>query len=139
MISKARQENSLRRWSQRKRAAEEHALDGADSPPEDDKAVARATQSEAVTPAFDPTALPPIESITSMSDIRAFLAPGVPEELTRAALRRAWVADPAIRDFIGIAENQLDFTMPDRVPGFGSLEITPELRSMVAAIVRRRA
>ena len=31
------------------------------------------------------------------SDIRAYLAPGVPAELTRAALRRAWLADPTIR------------------------------------------
>ena len=37
-------------------------------------------------------------SITAATDIRAFLAPGVPAELTRAALRRAWTADPAIRD-----------------------------------------
>ena len=64
-----------------------------------------------------------------------FFAPGVPAELTRAALRRAWVTDPAIRDFIGIAENQWDFTKPDGVPGFGSLELTPELRRMVAQLV----
>ena len=66
--------------------------------------------------------LPPIESITAATDIRAFLAPGVPEELTRAALRRVWVTDPTIRDFVGLAENQWDFTNPDGVPGFGSLE-----------------
>jgi hypothetical protein len=34
--------------------------------------------------------LPSIESIVAESDVRAFLAPGVPPELTRAALRRAW-------------------------------------------------
>ena len=78
----------------------------------------RAAQSEADPPAFDPATLPPIESITATSDIRAFLAPGVPEELTRAALRRVWVTDPMIRDFVGIAENQWDFTKPDSVPGF---------------------
>jgi len=27
--------------------------------------------------------------------VRAFLSPGVPKELARAALRRAWSADPA--------------------------------------------
>jgi hypothetical protein len=79
--------------------------------------------------------LPPIESITAESDIRAFLAPGVPEELSRAALRRAWVIDPTIRDFVGIAENQWDFTRPDDVPGFGSLEVTAELRRMVDRLV----
>ena len=44
-----------------------------------------------------------IESITADTDIRAFLAPGVPVQLTRAALRRVWETDPAIRDFVGLA------------------------------------
>jgi hypothetical protein len=85
-------------------------------------------------PTFDSGALPPIDSITATSDVRAFLAPGVPEELTRAALRRAWVIDPTIRDFVGLAENQWDFTKPDAVPGFGSLKLTPELCRIAAAI-----
>jgi hypothetical protein len=71
--------------------------------------------------AFDPATLPPIESIEAGTDIRAFLKPGVPAELTRAALRRAWVADPAIRDFVGLAENAWDFTAPGGAPGFAAL------------------
>ena len=55
-------------------------------------------------------------SITAGTDIRDFLKPGVPMSLTRAALRRAWPADPAIRDFIGLAENQWDFTEPNPSP-----------------------
>jgi hypothetical protein len=69
---------------------------------------------------FDAANLPPIESIGAGSDIRPFLAPGVPADLTRAALRRAWSADPTIRDFIGLSENSWDFNGPDAVPGFGS-------------------
>jgi hypothetical protein len=83
-------------------------------------------------PPFDPATLPPIESIVAGSDIRAFLRKGVPAELTKAALRRAWTADPAIRDFIGIAENQWDFTDPASIPGFGPLEATDSLRQLVA-------
>jgi hypothetical protein len=30
-------------------------------------------------------------------------------------------ADPAIKDFVGISENEWDFNKPDGVPGFGSL------------------
>jgi hypothetical protein len=45
----------------------------------------------------------------------------VPAELTRAALRQAWASDPAIRDFIGIAENQWDFNDPNAISGFGPL------------------
>jgi hypothetical protein len=137
--------NFLQRWSQRKRGAETRApqtgaRDDTEPDPQqprqsDANAPKRALDSaEGKAPACDPAALPPIESITAMSDIRAFLAPGVPEELTRAALRRVWVTDPAIRDFVGIAENQWDFTAADGVPGFGSLEPTPELRRMVARL-----
>jgi TorA maturation chaperone TorD len=70
---------------------------------------------------FDLASLPPLQSITAGTDIRSFLASAVPAELTRAALRRAWVTDPAIRDFIGIAENQWDFNDPTAMPGFGPL------------------
>ena len=70
---------------------------------------------------FDLASLPPIESIAADTDIGAFLRSGVPAELTRAALRRAWASDPAIRDFIGIAENQWDFNDPDAIPGFGPM------------------
>jgi hypothetical protein len=126
----------LQRWSQRKRVAKKHAPDGADpSPGDKDADTNAAVQGGTDLPAFDPASLPPIESITATSDIRAFLAPGVPEDLTRAALRRVWVTDPTIRDFIGIAENQWDFTKPDGVPGFGSLELTPELRRIVASLI----
>jgi hypothetical protein len=68
--------------------------------------------------------LPSIDSITADTDIVAFLKSGVPTELTRAALRRAWTSDPAIRDFIGIAENQWDFNDPNGISGFGRLDAT---------------
>jgi TorA maturation chaperone TorD len=70
---------------------------------------------------FDLASLPPLQSITAGTDIRSFLGSSVPVELTRAALRRTWVTDPAIRDFIGIAENQWDFNDPTAMPGFGPL------------------
>lgn len=73
------------------------------------------------TPTFDLSDLPPIDAIGAGTDIRAFLQPGVPAALTRAALRRAWTTDPAIRDFIEIAENQWDFNDPTSIPGFGHL------------------
>ena len=82
-------------------------------------------------PPFDVTSLPPIESILADTDIRAFLQKGVPPALTRAALRRAWTADPAIRDFIEMAENQWDFTDPTSIPGFGPLQATDNVRQLV--------
>jgi hypothetical protein len=61
-----------------------------------------------------------------------FLQSGVPAELTVAALRRAWVSDPVIRDFIGIAENQWDFTNPATIPGFGPLQGASDKLSLIA-------
>lgn len=84
------------------------------------------------TRTFDAASLPSIESITAGTDISGFLQLGVPAELAAAALRRAWVSDPVIRDFIGIAENQWDFTNPTAVPGFGPLPETSDARALVA-------
>jgi hypothetical protein len=130
-------ENFLRRWSRLKQGTGSGAPASVE-PRQSEHAETGAlpnVNTQIDPPAFDPSSLPPIESITAASDIRAFLAPGVPEELSRAALRRAWVSDPIIRDFVGIAENQWDFTRPDDVPGFGSLEVTAELRRIVDQLI----
>jgi hypothetical protein len=108
-------ENFLARWSRLKR---ETALDAS--------AARKHTPGEALqvvdelpAPAFDPASLPSIELIDAATDVRPFLEACVPEELTRAALRSTWSADPAIRDFVGIAEGQWDFNDPASIPGFG--------------------
>jgi Protein of unknown function (DUF3306) len=78
---------------------------------------------QTITPAtpVDLASLPPIDSLTSESDLTVFLQPGVPTELVRAALRSTWSIDPSIRDFVGIAESQWDFNDPNAMPGFGPL------------------
>jgi hypothetical protein len=78
-----------------------------------------------------PESLPAIESITGESDVRPFLQSGVPTELVRGALRAAWTTDPAIRDFVGIAECQWDFNDPSAMPGFGPLTATQSAQSVV--------
>jgi len=146
-------ENFIARWSRRKReaaedaeatkssAAPDAAAEGAhpiqDQREGSDAPRARSGASEPPEFAPDPTKLPPIETITAETDIRAFLAPGVPPELTRAALRRAWAADPKIRDFIGLSENSWDFNAPGAMTGFGPLEMTDELRQQIARMVGR--
>lgn len=88
-----------------------------------------------VDPAFDPAGLPPIESIAAETDIRAFLAPGVPSDLTRAALRRTWVSDPGIRNFVGLADYDWDFNAADAVAGFGPLPIIEGIGKTAARFV----
>ena len=62
----------------------------------------------------------------------------MPVELTRAALRRAWTSDPAICDFIGIAENQWDFNDPHAMPGFGPLQESDNLPALLARALGSR-
>jgi len=134
-------EGFVTRWSRRKREAAQapsdklataDAADAAAAPPEG-AAAAEADQPDAASVDLD--ALPPIESITAGTDIRAFLAPGIPAHLTRAALRRAWETDPAIRDFVGLAENAWDFNAPAGVPGFGPTLPLEEAQRLVAEIL----
>ena len=138
----------LARWSRRKQEAAERE-DAARAPkpegvassdaerkdvPSAAPAAGRGEACEPKTPAFDPASLPPIESISAETNIRAFLAEGVPAELRRAALRRVWVSDPAIRDFVGLQENDWDFTNPESIPGFGKLAADFDVDAMVRGV-----
>jgi hypothetical protein len=123
-------ENIIRRWARLKQASQ--AERAANATP--DRAAATAEPTDAP---FDLASLPSIESIAADTDIIAFLRAGVPAELTRAALRRAWASDPAIRDFIGIAENQWDFNDPDAIPGFGPLTPMEDAADALAQISGR--
>jgi hypothetical protein len=117
-------ETLLARWSRRKSGARTSEGD-ADNAPDDSEARATrasATQPGYVPPPFDPASLPTLDSIGAKTDLRAFLDKGVPSELTIAALRRGWSADPVIRDFIGLSENSWDFNAAGGIPGFGTLE-----------------
>jgi hypothetical protein len=136
-------ENALSRWSRLKRQSLSQSAtqsasqrrEAANTPPPAAEAAPPApTGSDKEAPAapFDVASLPPIESIVAGSDISAFLQKGVPAALTRAALRQTWVSDPAIRDFIEIAENQWDFTHPETIPGFGLLGPADEVQSLLA-------
>ena len=127
-------EEFLKRWSRRKQEAKVVP----EAPPE--TALPAAAEGVAAVPQataeaeIDLSKLPPIDSIDAATDITAFLRKNIPGELSRAALRRAWAADPAIRDFVGLAENAWDFTDPTAMAGFGPLEHTPE---QIASLLER--
>src|SRR6266481_3144877 len=130
-------EEFLARWSRRKREARA----AVDAPPptepvEKPNPARPATVESPANAEVDISSLPSIDSIDAATDITAFLRNGIPQELSRAALRRAWTADPAIRDFIGLAENAWDFNDPNAMPGFGPLDCSEaELRGLVDRIV----
>jgi hypothetical protein len=130
-------EDFLTRWSRRKQAA----AVGAREPSKPRTAAGGLSETLDASvplgetpPPFDPASLPSIKSIGAASDVRAFLAAGVPADLTRAALRRAWSSDPAIRDFIGLSENSWDFNAAGAMPGFGPIS-QEEIRRLVTLIM----
>ena len=130
-------EEFLARWSRRKREAKVAA--DAPAPAQTAETPNPASPVTAEDPAnaeLDLSSLPPIDSITAATDVTAFLRQGIPQDLSRAALRRAWAADPAIRDFVGLAENAWDFNDPHAMPGFGPLDCSEEqLGALVDRIV----
>lgn len=79
-------------------------------------------------------ALPDIKLLTVESDVTCFMRKGVPAALRNAALRRMWMIDPSIRDFVGPARDySYDWNCPGGVPGNGALESG----AATAAMLRR--
>ncbi len=135
-------ENFVQRWSRRKRAPESPA---APRPPAEQQAAddasalsapARQDAAEAgdENQPFDAASLPSIDSIGANSDVTAFLRPDVPPDLTRAALRKVWTSDPAIRDFVGLVENGWDFNNPGAMSGFGTIS-AEEVARLAAHVI----
>jgi hypothetical protein len=123
----------LARWSRRKRSAAARERASATLQPQ-----TISVENETSEAIGEPPPLPPIESIDAASDITPFLAPGVPAELTRRALRQIWQADPAIRDFVGLSENAWDFNAPNGVPGFGPLT-SEDVQRLLDAVTEKPA
>jgi Protein of unknown function (DUF3306) len=116
----------LSRWSRRKRQGEESpaAEPPAPSDTEPQEAGERSQPLVGVdTEREIEPSLPRIEDLTAESDLSVFMRAGVPRELQKAALRRAWSLDPAIRDYCGPADYALNFNDPDSLPGFASKEM----------------
>lgn len=112
----------LARWSRRKLAVEQEAVRTVPaSAPEPAADAGPAGPDEALSEE-ELALLPRVEDLTPESDITAFLRNGVPEVLKKAALRRMWALDPAIRDYVGDARDYAwDWNVPGGVPGCGPL------------------
>jgi hypothetical protein len=129
-------EQFLARWSRRKQEAKAGYAEPAPGETTEPNGAASSDRAvaEPILAETELSNLPPIEAIDAATDITAFLRQGIPQELSRAALRRAWSTDPAIRDFVGLAENAWDFNDPNAMPGFGPLDYSAE---QVDVLVRR--
>jgi hypothetical protein len=127
----------LSRWSQRKQEAKQPepkpdtpAGENAGSPG------SPAPQAHDEQPEFDLSSLPSLEELTGTSDIAAFLRKGVPEHVRNAALRKSWVLDPAIRNYVNPAlEYAYDWNTPGGVPGGGDLGAGVDVARLVSQIM----
>jgi hypothetical protein len=152
----------LDRWSARKRAAEAEAAAaraagepaaGAGTEPSEAGSVgteadaeAEAVKTEGVeaeTAEDDAEAiarLPSIDELTAETDLRPFLRRGVPAALKRAALRKMWTLNPAIRDYVDPARDYAwDWNAPGGVPGAGALSLPAAARALAALAGERPA
>jgi hypothetical protein len=137
-------DNFLSRWSRRKRGDDANNSRGEKpdtqpddraAPPGGQKGQAAPKEEVGCPPAFDVASLPPLESIGAGTDISAFMQTGVPTALRHAALRRAWTADPAIKDYVGLNENFWDAAGPDGIiPGFGELDPGIDVKRMISEL-----
>ena len=136
------EENFISRWSRRKREATDEAAqskkpDPAQTVDPSDEMSGLGSEISAGPSAkeFDVSSLPSIESIGAGTDITAFMQAGVPSALRHAALRRAWAADPAIRNFVGLNENYWnDVAGAAAAPGFGDLDPGIDVKRMVSEL-----
>lgn len=59
--------------------------------------------------------LPDIETLDKESDFTPFLKKGVPEDLTRMALRKLWLSDTVFANLDGLAEYDHDYNALDKL------------------------
>ena len=85
---------------------------------------------------FDVASLPPVNLLDAASDFTAFLRPGVPAALRSAALRKAWTADPLIRDYLSPLDYGWDFNTPGGLP-FGFADTLGEGADKVLQLIRQ--
>ena len=118
----------LARWSRLKREARTPS----DPAPALDPIEPAPPAAEDEEAACDLSSLPSLDSLGADSDYTAFMRAGVPKALRLAALRKAWLSDPAIRDYRTLA----DYDWDCNAPGYGQLRPTDDAKAMVDALFR---
>jgi len=84
-------------------------------------------------------ALPSLDEIIDGSDIKPFLAKGVPAKLRNAAMRRLWLATPGVRDYSDPAVDYAwDWNAPGGVPGGGGSLSEAGIAKMVKGLIGGR-
>ena len=124
-------EGFLARWSRRKRDPEKAAAPAAAS-------VAEPALPEGRTLEDLIAELPRLEDLVPGQSLRAFMQSWVPTDIRTAALRRMWLLDPAIRDYVNPAlDYAYDYNIPGGAPGYGPMETSAEMVREVTDMFER--
>ena len=103
----------VNRWSRRKQEKRQKIQPSGVEPKEESVSSGPA---ESLPEAADgkgiPPDLPDIDSLDKESDYSVFLKEGVPEELTRLALRKLWRSDPVLAVLDGLNDYDEDYHTP---------------------------
>lgn len=122
----------LARWSRRKQAARRQEEAQVAAPDISDPDLPTAEGAPAAPEPHDLSALPSLEELGKDSDYTAFLKVGVPKAMKLAALRKAWVSDPAIAGFQNLNDYDWDFN----APGYGQLLPTDDVQKILRRLFR---
>lgn len=127
-----RDEGFLARWSRRKR----EIVETEQAPAPLEPATEALPRAKDEPPAPEPEIEPPsLDLIDKDFDLAPWLKQNVPESWKLAALRRAWLADPTIRNFENPARDYaLDWNTPGGAPGYGPLTESDDVEAMVRNI-----
>lgn len=88
------------------------------------------------TPIFE---RPQVQDLRPSHNLIAFMQPSVPWELRAAAMRRMWLIDPTIRDFVSPALDYAhDYNTPGGAPGYALIEPSAEMIWEAVARLERR-
>ncbi len=107
-------EGPIARWSRRKAAVRESERPEAEPEIPGPAEPSNLVEVEA-EPETEPQPLTPIEELDAQSDYTQFLADGVPEAVTRAALRKLWLSDPVLANLDGLNDYDENFNLIDRL------------------------
>jgi hypothetical protein len=123
-------EGFISRWSRLKREPEQPAAEPAaplaDPPPE----------GQALEDLI--AGLPKIADFVPGQNISVFMQAWVPSDIKHEALRRMWLLDPAIRDYVSPAlDYAYDYNTPGMAPGFGPMETSADEIREVAEMFDR--
>lgn len=125
----------LARWSRMKRRSETTTRPPPQAPPTEQSPPPVAGATDTREPPAQ-AALPKLDDITADTDITCFLRSEVPAAARNAALRKVWLLDPAIRDFVGPARDySYDWNVPGGVPGSGPIECSEAASKLVDVLL----